>query len=184
MVHPGIGGIYQIFRSKPAIVIPAVWCRNIVGRHPGAILCIAAVVFIAPVIVAAATFVTRVSFAVTTGGPFAGMWFALWDAWFVGIETRFGETAPPLVRVGDGEAVDLREGKLASVEGVGDAPALPEQPILVVLGAEHAFLKLRRVVAGDSSEAGRGAANQHAVGAEHRAVSIDANAEGGGTAWV
>jgi hypothetical protein len=78
-------------------------------------------------------------FARSSGRPFAGVWFAFGETWFVGVKAPFdkasGGQAPQLniVEFGDWDVqpANLREGKFALVEGVANTAALPKQPILV-----------------------------------------------------
>ncbi len=82
------------------------------------------------------------------------------------------------IQLGDGyaQAVDLREGKLASVERCGDLAALPEQPFRIDADVEQGRLDRPHLLGGERAAALRRPPHEDAVGAEHRSLGIDHDA--------
>src|SRR5665213_1160927 len=78
----------------------------------------------------------------------------------------------------------MRKGDLALIERVGDALALPKQPIFIAIRVQQAFLSLQSIVAVDGLKPARRAADQHIIWPEHRALGVDANTSARRTAGV
>jgi len=71
----------------------------------------------------------------TFGSPFAAVRVAFWNARFIGIEAGFGEGDGAELSVAEPahwntQTINLREGYLALIQGVGDTLALLKQPII------------------------------------------------------